>query len=439
MKHVTIKTEAAFRKFGEECELREAALKGVTVEGVVFARDSISKRTCAQCLFLDCTFDNVTAECPMFINCQFTGCVFTNATFKNARFENSWFIHCNCSHASFDKGTSFADTRFSKCCLKGVQVCLRAGPGVQLRECCCTDTMKVSPVQRETQDAEFRLYDDLNDFVVEDCIDTGGQAYLYVAVPLRRDPNLEGFSQCVIRTPRTNGGSQLARIRHEARILGSLASPHIAKLLEVRTAKSGRWYTIMEYIEGPTLDAVIESKCCIDDELKRELTRQCVVALRDLQVANLCHKDIKPANIVLQDFPNKRRLCAKLVDFGFAKCGEGAGAITKTIIFSFPGYHPPELYDESQFDYRGDQFMMGICLFRMWEGGRHPFFPNGIHEPAAVESQVKQYRTALDKNGTVVSKIEEPFRSVIHQMISLDREKRYEDIAEALNTLNGTS
>src|SRR6187401_2979457 len=82
----------------------------------------------------------------------------------------------------------------------------------------------------------------------------GGMAHVYLA----RDAISPQPRQVAIKVLVEPGDSDLAMLRHEARVIASLQHPHIAALLDAGAAPDGTHYLVMEYVHGVSLREVLE-------------------------------------------------------------------------------------------------------------------------------------------------------------------------------------
>jgi serine/threonine protein kinase len=150
----------------------------------------------------------------------------------------------------------------------------------------------------------------------------------------------------------------------EAQIIGGLSHPHIVALYDVGTNKDGAPYFVMEYVDGKTLEAVIEDGRL---PLRRAAAwaGDLATALGQAHRANIIHGDLKPANILVT-----RDGQIKLGDFGIARFStqtSDSGNLTGT-----PAYLSPEQILGHSQDTRSDIFSLGVILYQMTTGMR-PF------------------------------------------------------------------
>jgi serine/threonine protein kinase/tetratricopeptide (TPR) repeat protein len=174
--------------------------------------------------------------------------------------------------------------------------------------------------------------------------------------------------------------TQRKRFRSEVRAISGLNHPNICVIHEVGETEDGRPFLAMEYIDGHTLDVVLQQR-----RLKiREVINigiQVAEALEAAHARNIVHRDIKPGNIMLD-----QRGQAKVLDFGLAKriAGDHLAAMTTAItqpgfLVGTPHYMSPEQVLGRELDARTDIFSLGVILYEMVAGQR-PFLGKAVGE-----------------------------------------------------------
>jgi serine/threonine-protein kinase len=172
----------------------------------------------------------------------------------------------------------------------------------------------------------------------------------------------------------TTGTARLAlqRFRREAEAAASLRSPHTIQLYDFGVTADGRFYIVMELLDGMDLESLVRRFGPQPPQRVIHLLRQACDSLAEAHAAGLVHRDIKPANLHLcrlgleYDF-------VKVLDFGLVKhetssAGEqtlmsGAGMTTGT-----PAYMAPELVSGEPIDGRLDLYSLGCVGYFLLTG-----------------------------------------------------------------------
>jgi serine/threonine protein kinase len=164
-----------------------------------------------------------------------------------------------------------------------------------------------------------------------------------------------------------------ARFEREARAVSSLNHPNICVLYDIGK-QDGIDFMVLEHLEGETLAArAAKGPMPLDQVLK--YATQIADALDRAHRSGVCHRDVKPANIMLT------RDGVKVLDFGLAKTGvsraagpddvTGLAALTSEgTILGTPQYMAPEQYEGREADARSDIFAFGCVVYEMVTGKR---------------------------------------------------------------------
>ena len=169
--------------------------------------------------------------------------------------------------------------------------------------------------------------------------------------------------------------SFVERFLHEARTAASLRHPHIATIHTVSQPHETQPFFAMELVEGGDLADLLRQRGQLPPDEALPLLRQIAAALDYAHSHGIIHRDVKPANILLED-DGRGGWSVKVVDFGIARAQEaGDGArLTKTgMIVGTPEYMSPEQGGSGEpVDHRSDQYSLGVIAYEML-CGRPPF------------------------------------------------------------------
>src|SRR5581483_5168909 len=111
----------------------------------------------------------------------------------------------------------------------------------------------------------------------------------------------------VLRKPRGDGHAE-ERFRREARALARVLHPNVITIFEAGSEK-GVLYVAMERIQGKTLEAMIREGAPRDRLLP--VVEQAARGIHAAHEAGVLHRDVKPANILLDEATGR----ARVVDF----------------------------------------------------------------------------------------------------------------------------
>jgi serine/threonine-protein kinase len=161
------------------------------------------------------------------------------------------------------------------------------------------------------------------------------------------------------------------RFRRESSILRSLEHPAVVRILDVGADDDDRAYTVMELLEGETLEARLSREGALAPAVAGPLLIVLADALCAIHRHGVVHGDLKPANVFLTTAAPGVRL----VDFGLSKV-EGLDRLTRTgELAGTPVYMAPELFTgESgrEPDARLDLYALGVVAYQTLSG-RLPF------------------------------------------------------------------
>jgi serine/threonine protein kinase len=147
--------------------------------------------------------------------------------------------------------------------------------------------------------------------------------------------------------------SFVKRFGREARIAAGLSHPNLVGVYDY-SADGPRPYIVSEYVEGGTLADRLASDDPIDAEA---LTRQLLGALEHIHAAGVIHRDVKPANVLID--PDGR---SRLTDFGVAQPGGGTRMTETGKVFGTLGYMAPEVRQGGEADERSDLYSAGVVI-----------------------------------------------------------------------------
>lgn len=160
------------------------------------------------------------------------------------------------------------------------------------------------------------------------------------------------------------------RFVNEARAVSQLKHENLIALKDFGVTPEGAAFMVMDFVEGKTLDALIEMGP-MDYKQVLQLMRGICDGLEEAHSLGLVHRDIKSGNIIVARSVTGREI-PKLLDFGIARItgddGKTGGLTGTGEVFGSPNYIAPEQSLSSKVDRRADIYSLGCVLFECVTG-----------------------------------------------------------------------
>ncbi len=118
----------------------------------------------------------------------------------------------------------------------------------------------------------------------------------------------------------------------------------------------GRFYYVMEYLNGEDLGALVKREGKLPPERAVELIAQAARGLHEAHRAGILHRDVKPENLFLAG--NR----VKVLDFGLAAYAQSE-ELSATGFMGTPAFASPERVREERGDVRSDIYSLGAVLY----------------------------------------------------------------------------
>jgi serine/threonine-protein kinase len=176
----------------------------------------------------------------------------------------------------------------------------------------------------------------------------------------------------LIRAGAQDPEQALRRFEREARAIAALRSPHTVSLYDFGATEDGRFYYVMELLDGMDLEALIERHGPQPSGRVIYILRQICRSLAEAHDSGLVHRDIKPRNIYLCHLGIEHDF-VKVLDFGLVKSvtrdAETLTALSGGVIAGTPAYMAPEMVNGGEaIDARADLYAMGCVAYWLLTG-----------------------------------------------------------------------
>ena len=243
----------------------------------------------------------------------------------------------------------------------GVSFCPRCGTSVPVpaAETVATARLPADPSSRETLEDTLRRAT-LGEYEILGVLGRGGMATVYLAhdLSLDRKVAIKVLAPALFQM----GEGMVERFKREARTAAALSHPHIIPIYAVKESHQ-LLYFVMKYVAGRPLDAVINKVGPLPIKMVQTILGQVGDALGYAHRHRVIHRDIKSANIMLDE-----EGYAVVTDFGIAKVESAQGLTLTGVTVGTPAYMSPEQCASREVTGASDQYSLGVVAYEMLTG-----------------------------------------------------------------------
>jgi serine/threonine protein kinase len=219
-------------------------------------------------------------------------------------------------------------------------------------------------------------------------------------------------------------GSARQRFVREARAAAAIVHPHVMPIHSVCTT-SRLPYLVMPFVACESLQERIDQRGQLDVPEILRISLQTAQGLAASHAQGLVHRDVKPANILLETGVDR----VFLTDFGLAQAVDDATLTRTGVVTGTPLYMSPEQSRGEPVDSRSDLFSLGSVMYAMC-AGRPPF---------RAETAVAVLRMISDAQACSLREINPQIPDWLEQIIArlLDKssDRRFQSAAELVKLL----
>ena len=236
----------------------------------------------------------------------------------------------------------------------------------------------------------------------------------------------------------TGDQEMMKRFYQEAAKTGALKHQNIVTVYDLGE-QDGFPYIVMEYLSGDPLDRLIQSGKSHPLGFKLRIIEQVCNALGYAHRNDVIHRDVKPANVIVQSDG-----VVKLLDFGIARQEKTESRLTRTgSVIGTLQYMAPERLRNAAFDGRSDIFSVGVVMYQLLTGqlpftgdysivqkiltekhppldqylGKYPPALDGILDRALAKSPDDRYSTAEELAAELASVEQELRKEQVEEWI----------------------
>jgi hypothetical protein len=269
----------------------------------------------------------------------------------------------------------------------------------------------------------------LGRYTVERKIGSGGMGTVYVA---RHALLCRPTAIKVLRGEQATHES-VARFEREVQVSSQLTHPNTIDIYDFGYTPDGTFYYAMEYLDGVTLDRLVESEGPQPEARVLAIMRQACGSIAEAHDAGLIHRDLKPANVMVCEIGGMFDY-VKVLDFGLVREQKQSREVALTDVTSLTGtplYMPPEVVKSPEkIDVRADLYQLGAIAYYLLVG--KPMF----HGESAYEVLAHHLNTVpvppSEALGTPVSR---ELEDLVMRCLAKDPDLRHATARELLEAL----
>ncbi len=256
-------------------------------------------------------------------------------------------------------------------------------------------------------------------------IGSGGMSSVYLAEHTRMH---DKRAIKVLPRTRVKDATYLARFQLEAKAIASLNHPNIVSAFDIDN-DGDTHYIVMEYIDGVDLQVLVRRDGPLDPGTAAQLLAQAADGLAHAHQRGVIHRDVKPANLLIDSDGRIR-----LLDMGLALVAAQEDqsltvAHNENVLGTADYLAPEQALNSHTVDHRADIYGLGCTLYYLLTG--KPPFPDGT-----LAQRIAKHQTEMP---TSIKKIRPDcpgeIEGICVKMIQKDPQYRYQtagDVAEAL-------
>jgi serine/threonine protein kinase len=206
----------------------------------------------------------------------------------------------------------------------------------------------------------------INGYTIEKKLGGGGFGKVYLGINKTIDRKA---AIKILHTEFCDSEVIIQRFISEAKAVNKINHPNIIQVFDFNKLNDGRFYFIMEYVDGEELTKLINREGPLSVQLVTDILGKIVKALDAAHKTGIIHRDLKPDNIMIYDGWEGKEV--KILDFGIAKLLSDRGSSihqTKTgQVLGTPAYMSPE-QAKGEHDLiapTSDIYSLGVIAYQM--------------------------------------------------------------------------
>ncbi|MBN2143253.1 MAG: serine/threonine protein kinase [Candidatus Aureabacteria bacterium] len=259
------------------------------------------------------------------------------------------------------------------------------------------------------------------DYRITDVLGTGGMGIVYKAY----QASLDRYVALKMLPSNEYSPFHIQQLKDEAKMAAKLQHPHIVSI-HLFAEDKGHYFFVMDLCEGITLEKMLEVKrkdkkrrrpfFSLEESLK--ILQQVGSALAYAHEKNIIHRDVKTANVMMDQKKNCR-----VMDFGLASFYRFPTGNTAKMVAGTPAYMSPEQTLGKDLDPRTDIFSLGVILYELLT----------LERPFPDTSSTRLFDAIHHRIPPAPSSINPEISPDIDSMVFIMMEKKKEDRYASMN------
>lgn len=250
------------------------------------------------------------------------------------------------------------------------------------------------------------------EFDIEEVVGAGAMGVVLKA----RDGSLDRRVAIKVLSPHyADSESARRRFERESRSVAAVVHPHVVPIHAVDAAHELP-YLVMAYVSGESLHERLRRNGPLDSKDVLRIGMQTAQGLAAAHSQGIVHRDVKPANILLEDGLER----VVLSDFGLARAIDDATMTRSGMLAGTPEYMSPEQAKGELVDHRSDLFSLGCVMYAMCTG-QSPF---RAESTMAVLKRICEAEPAGIRN--INDAVPDWLQDVIEKLLEKNPDDRYQ-------------
>ncbi len=213
---------------------------------------------------------------------------------------------------------------------------------------------------------------------------TGGMSSVYLAEHTKMH---DKRAIKVMPKSRLGNSSYLARFQQEAKAIASMNHPNIVRAFDIDN-DGDTHYIVMEYVDGADLQTFVKKKGKLSFDKAAEYVAQAALGLQHAHDVGLIHRDVKPANVLVNSSG-----VVKLLDLGLALFSDDRQAsltidYNDKVLGTADYLAPEQALNSHKVDHRADIYGLGCTLYFLLTGSAP--FPEGT-----IAQRIAKHQTQM--------------------------------------------